>query len=285
MSFQAKLRLDGDHSNEIVVLSCDYAFTQSIDSQNLPNGRPTAGIVKVTLASAKDSRIIEWMVSPKMTKFAVIAFKGKDGSTIRLVELTNTYCIGFREIFDADDANPMKTMLTLSAWDIRINILYGKTNDWAEFDAYRSSANKADSSVTPANGHDESYTYQPVLEPQMTNPTDRQVMDLPPLPPSPDLPTPPDIPAVPDVPSPPDIPAVPDVPSPPNIPSVPDIPQVPDPPSVPNIPSPPDLPTIPDPPSLPQVPDVPNIPTPPSLPNVPSPPDIPEPPTVPSFIP
>ncbi len=280
MSFQAKMRLDEDYGNELTVLAAEYEFSQSMDSQNLPNGRPNAGIVYVTIPSGRDNKIVEWMVSPKMTKFVQILFKGKDGSTIKLLELTNTYCVNYRETFNANDADPMKMMLKLSAWDIRINITYGKTNDWAEFQSSRSAANIADSSTTPpgvgAASSEPTVTYQNDVA------TPPAVADVP------DTPAVPDTPTVPDTPAMPDVPKIPDTPQVPDIPSAPEVPQVPDIPSVPNIPTPPDMPSIPDPPSVPQVPDmpsVPDIPSPPPLPNVPSAPDIPEPPTVPSFIP
>lgn len=318
MAFQAKLRLDEDYGNELIVLSADYEFTQSMDSQNLPNGRPNAGIVNVTLASGRDSKIIEWMVSPKMTKFVQIIFMGKEGSTIRLLELTNTYCVGLREMFNANDTNPMKMVLKLSAWDIRVNITYGKTNDWAEFQSSRSGANITDSSTNPpgtggAAAGEPGVTYQPDTPPEAP-----EAPYVPEAPKVPDTPKVPVTPYAPEVPSVPDVPPPPNIPKPPSIPPPPNIPYPPEPPSIPPLPDlppgfpPPDLPPgyppdLPPPPSIPppdlphytppEVPDnyipppphqyIPPPPpppyVPPSPPNIPSPPD--EPPYVPSYIP
>ncbi len=114
MPFRAKMCLEQDESNEITVLAADYEFVQPIDSQSYPKGLPKPNVLRVVVESSKDNRLIEWMVSPLMTKSVQILFYGDTGATLRTIEMKDAYCIGYRETFDADSSVPMKITLRLA---------------------------------------------------------------------------------------------------------------------------------------------------------------------------
>ena len=91
-------------------------LSQSVDSQNRPNAVATGGIINITLEASRNNELLEWMVSPNMTKTGFINFARRDGeSAMSNIHFRDAFCIHYNMNFDAEDDTPMTIEITLSA--------------------------------------------------------------------------------------------------------------------------------------------------------------------------
>jgi len=129
MSFFSKMILG---SKEFKVLHATYKFTQAIDQQNRPNGKPKGSTIDVTIESSTDNEITEWMVSDKMKKDGKIIFYKRDSeSAMKTIAFKDAFCVEMEETFDADNKDPMKLRIKLSAGNISVNSKYSLTHPWS----------------------------------------------------------------------------------------------------------------------------------------------------------
>jgi hypothetical protein len=84
------------------------------------------------LESARDTDIIQWMVSPDEKRDGAIIFKRRDGdSSLRTVQFTEGICVQFHETFHHSGTNPMTTHIVISARELKIgNVQFNKK--WEE---------------------------------------------------------------------------------------------------------------------------------------------------------
>ena len=128
MSFLAKLVLG---SAEYNVLAADYEISQSTDAQNRPNGKPKGGIISLTLEASNKNDLAEWMLSPTMKKAGQLTFFRRDAnSSMKTISFSDAFCINYRETFDANSKDPMKTLVRISAGELKINNT-AVTNPWS----------------------------------------------------------------------------------------------------------------------------------------------------------
>jgi Hemolysin coregulated protein Hcp (TssD) len=121
MSFLAKLNLDGKEYN---VLSFDYKASQQVDNNGKPSSKPHGFYIAIIVESDRDSSLSDWMVDSLMAKDGYIRFYNRDGmSKFKDVKFETTYCVGYKEIFEANGKLPMRQMLTLSSG----RVIYGNT--------------------------------------------------------------------------------------------------------------------------------------------------------------
>lgn len=136
MSFLAKLVLG---STEFNVLTADYEITQSTDAQNRPNGKPKGGIINLTLEASAKNDLAEWMMSPTMKKSGRLTFYRRDAnSSMKTVTFSDGFCIHYHESFDANNKDPMKTTIRISAGELKINNNCVLTNPWSSMSALAS---------------------------------------------------------------------------------------------------------------------------------------------------
>ncbi|TAJ15411.1 hypothetical protein DMA11_01885 [Marinilabiliaceae bacterium JC017] len=129
MSFIAKLTLDSQ--DEINVLSCDYGVKQQTDVNGIPSQRPLGGgYIHMVIESDGNTDFFDWVVSPTKKKNGNITFFKRDAhSRLKRLNFTDAYCIEYHEYFEAQNAKPMTTKLTLSAREIQLeNIPF--SNNW-----------------------------------------------------------------------------------------------------------------------------------------------------------
>jgi Hemolysin coregulated protein Hcp (TssD) len=121
MSFLATLNLDGKKYN---VLAFDYKASQQVDNNGKPSSKPHGFYIAITVQSDRDSSLSDWMVDSLMAKDGYIRFYNRDGmSKFKDVKFETTYCVGYKEIFEANSKLPMRQMLTLSSG----RVIYGNT--------------------------------------------------------------------------------------------------------------------------------------------------------------
>ena len=112
MSFLAKLVLD---SNEYNVVTVDYEISQPIGRRNMPNDEPHLGLINITVESSNKSELFAWAMAARTTKNGSIVFYRRDAqSSMKTLNFSDTFCIRFKEIFEADGSVPMRMELTLA---------------------------------------------------------------------------------------------------------------------------------------------------------------------------
>ena len=112
MSFLAKLVLD---SNEYNIVTVDYEVSQPIGRRNMPNDEPHLGLINVTVESSNKSELFSWAMAARTTKNGSIVFYRRDAqSSMKTLNFSDTFCIRFKEIFEADGSVPMRMELTLA---------------------------------------------------------------------------------------------------------------------------------------------------------------------------
>ncbi|WP_271785211.1 type VI secretion system tube protein TssD [Aquimarina algiphila] len=127
MSFLAKLKIDNIEYN---VLKARYSIHQSDDETGLPNERPTAGKLFLTVESNKSTDAISWAMSNKMLKDGTLTFYNRDAiSTFRKIEFKDAYCLKFEEIFHSSNTDPLLSELIISAKELIIKDV-SHTNPW-----------------------------------------------------------------------------------------------------------------------------------------------------------
>ncbi|MCE5347241.1 MAG: hypothetical protein LLG13_13275 [Bacteroidales bacterium] len=122
MVLSATLYING-HKNEkegIRLISCDYHFSQAIDSKGLTTSRVQGGMINLSFASIDDNEIIQWMISEEADKDGKISFVG-DNSTkpFKTLEFKDARLISYDENFS--DQSHMITSLTISARQIAVS--------------------------------------------------------------------------------------------------------------------------------------------------------------------
>ena len=128
MSFLAKLQLDGGTYN---VLHCNYEINQGMDATGKPSGTIQTGQIELEIESSGTPVFQQWAFSPNMKKSGVIIFYRRDMmQKLNEVSFEEGYCVHFREEFDANNTEPMKIILTISAKIISAaNVKYENTWD------------------------------------------------------------------------------------------------------------------------------------------------------------
>lgn len=112
MSFLSKLQLD---SNEYNILSVDYEISQPVGRRNMPTDQPHLGLINITVESSNRSELLSWAIAPRTTKNGSITFFRRDAqSSMKTLKFFDTFCINYKEKFEADGAVPMQVVMTLA---------------------------------------------------------------------------------------------------------------------------------------------------------------------------
>ncbi len=128
MSFLAKLKLDGE---EYTIIRSSFQFDQSLDRNNKPSGAPRGGTINFVIESRGKTNFFSWMIDHKQTKDGAITFYKRDAmSRLYNLKFTKAFCVSYKEEFDANNTQPLRIMMTISAKRIEIE---GKAfeNQWA----------------------------------------------------------------------------------------------------------------------------------------------------------
>ncbi|NSL87950.1 type VI secretion system tube protein TssD [Chitinophaga solisilvae] len=118
MSFKAELIIGGKSAN---VLECNYGFSQHTDASGKPSTMPRGGTISLILESARDTDLVQWMISPEEKRDGSIVFKRRDhDSSLRTVEFSGGICIQFHESYHHSGSSPMVTHIVISARELKI---------------------------------------------------------------------------------------------------------------------------------------------------------------------
>jgi hypothetical protein len=113
MSITARLYIEG-HDKGIKILSCDFSFSQDVDSQGKVNSKVRAGLINLTIPGIDDTEIIQWMFGRDDKKDCRITFSGFiDTGPHRSIEFKDAYLISYHESYS--EASDIVINLTLSS--------------------------------------------------------------------------------------------------------------------------------------------------------------------------
>jgi hypothetical protein len=114
LSFKAILELE--KKKQVRVIECNFGFTQDVDSQGKPTGRPKGGIINLVIESTDDSELISWMFAHDARKNGTISFLRRDDERpMKKVTFKDGICISYHESFRDFGSTPMTIALTISA--------------------------------------------------------------------------------------------------------------------------------------------------------------------------
>ena len=112
MSLIAKMQIE---DKEINILDFKFRFTRSTDEHGKPMGRPNGTIFEIIFETTSDQSFMSWAVATDMTKHVKIVVSPVTAtSKSRVIELYDVHCVHFKNNFNAQDGEPMTTLIHLT---------------------------------------------------------------------------------------------------------------------------------------------------------------------------
>ncbi len=112
MSLVAKMYVE---DKEINILDYKFRFTRSTDEHGKPMGKPRGTIFEIVFETTSDQSFMEWSIATDMTKHVkIIVSPVTKSSKSRTIELYDVYCVYFKNDFDAQNGEPMTTLIHLT---------------------------------------------------------------------------------------------------------------------------------------------------------------------------
>ena len=131
----ARLHIEG-HPKEndgLPLISCSFSFDQDIDARGLPISSVRGGVINISMVSADDPDIVNWMFMSEADKNGKIVFASTETtSPFKTLEFKNGRLIHYDEIFSRD--NEMVMTLTISSRQISISGAQHE-NVWTGYDS------------------------------------------------------------------------------------------------------------------------------------------------------
>jgi hypothetical protein len=119
---------EGQVTDQIKVIECDYQFSQDIDEMGKPSSRPKGGQINLIVESTEKNLIAEWMFAKLGYKNGKIIFPMRNGKKKELV-FEDAVCISYYEHFNTSDNMPMTLHFSISANTIKLGDQVF-TNNW-----------------------------------------------------------------------------------------------------------------------------------------------------------
>ncbi len=120
MSFKGTIEIE---NKKYKILRWSLQITQQIDQVGRPNANPAGGLINVTIETDGQSDLIDWAVSPDMTKGGSVQFEGDNRSNKRQsFDFEEGYCVSYREEFCHDDSSAMETSIVISAKKLKTGL-------------------------------------------------------------------------------------------------------------------------------------------------------------------
>ena len=112
MSLVAKLYVE---DKEINILDFKFRFTRSTDEHGKPMGKPNGTVFEIIFETTSDQSFMSWAIATDMTKHVKIVVSPVTAtSKSRVIELYDVHCVHFRNNFNAQDGEPMTTLIHLT---------------------------------------------------------------------------------------------------------------------------------------------------------------------------
>ncbi len=112
MSLVAKMYLE---DKEINILDYKFRFTRSTDEHGKPMGKPRGTVFEILFETTSDQSFMEWSIMTDMTKHVKIVISPIiKTSKSRIIELYDVHCVHFKNSFNAQNGEPMTTLIHLT---------------------------------------------------------------------------------------------------------------------------------------------------------------------------
>ncbi|WP_338790393.1 type VI secretion system tube protein TssD [Bernardetia sp. MNP-M8] len=112
MSLIAKLYVE---DKEINILDFKFRFTRSTDEHGKPMGKPRGTIFEIIFETTSEQSFMEWSVSSDMMKnVKIVVSPVTAASKSRIIELYDVCCVFFKNNFNAQNGEPMTTLIHLT---------------------------------------------------------------------------------------------------------------------------------------------------------------------------
>ncbi|WP_338794240.1 type VI secretion system tube protein TssD [Bernardetia sp. MNP-M8] len=112
MSLVAKLYLE---DKEINILDFKFRFTRSTDEHGKPMGKPRGTLFEIIFETTSDQSFMAWSIATDMTKHVKIVVSPVTAtSKSRIIELYDVHCVYFKNNFNAQNGEPMTTLIHLT---------------------------------------------------------------------------------------------------------------------------------------------------------------------------
>lgn len=115
------LEVDGLEARECLYVH--YQFNQQVDVEGQPTGTTRGGVitVKVKSTDSGNTELLDWTCASYESKNGKIKYPNKIGGTMKTIQFTDAYAVGYEEIFDGSDNNLMCEVVTITARQIVVN--------------------------------------------------------------------------------------------------------------------------------------------------------------------
>jgi hypothetical protein len=119
MAHQAQLKLNNKEYN---IIECEYEFIQPVKENGQPAGRPSGGLIHLTLVAPDDNDMFlhDWMQSATEHKDGRVIFSVIDTAkpSTKTLHFKRAYCVRLYEYFNGHNNTQMLTKITISATEI-----------------------------------------------------------------------------------------------------------------------------------------------------------------------
>ena len=122
MSLTARLHIEGhDQENKgIKIISCDFSFSQDVDSNGKIASKIRAGIINVSIPGINDTELIQWMLGRDIRKKGKISYSGViDTGPRKSLEFEDAVLVNYSESFS--DQSDIVINLSISSRKITVS--------------------------------------------------------------------------------------------------------------------------------------------------------------------
>ncbi|WP_338813324.1 type VI secretion system tube protein TssD [Bernardetia sp. Wsw4-3y2] len=112
MSLIAKMYIE---DKEINILDFKFRFTRSTDEHGKPMGKPRGTVFEIIFETTSDQSFMQWSIATDMTKHVkIVVSPVTAASKSRIIELYDVHCVHFKNNFNAQNGEPMTTLIHLT---------------------------------------------------------------------------------------------------------------------------------------------------------------------------
>jgi hypothetical protein len=112
MSLIAKMFVE---DKEINILDFKFRFTRAVNEHGFPMGKPNGTVFEIIYETTSDQSFMSWAIATDMRKDVKIVVSPVSGaSKSRIIELYDVYCVHFKNNFNAQNGEPMTTLIHLT---------------------------------------------------------------------------------------------------------------------------------------------------------------------------
>lgn len=100
---------------EINILDFKFRFHRAVDEHGKPMGKPNGTVFEIIFETTSDQSFMQWSIATDMTKHVkIVVSPVTAASKSRIIELYDVCCVFFKNNFNAQNGEPMTTLIHLT---------------------------------------------------------------------------------------------------------------------------------------------------------------------------